>query len=72
MTDELAVWLCGVQVAVIDRDRDRPRLGYTEDALSRYPLSTPLLSLSLPVDTRRYTQRSVRPFLDGIFPEGES
>ena len=72
MADELTVWLYGMQVAVIDRDRDRPRLRYTEDALSRYPLGTPLLSLSLPVDTRRYTQGSVRPFLDGIFPEGES
>ena len=72
MADELAVWLYGMPVAVIDRDRDRPRLSYTEDALSRYPLGTPLLSLCLPVDTRRYTQAIVRPFLDGLLPEGES
>ena len=72
MADELAVWLYGVRVAIIDRDRDRPRLSYTEDALSRYPLGTPLLSLSLPVGTRRYTQGIVRPFLDGLLPEGES
>ncbi len=72
MADELAVWLYGMRVAVIDRDRDRPRLSYTEDALSRYPLGTPLLSLSLPVDTRRYRQGIVRPFLDGLLPEGES
>jgi serine/threonine-protein kinase HipA len=72
VADELAVWLCGVRVAVIDRDRDRPRLSYTEEALSSYPLGSPLLSLSLPVGTRRYTQGIVRPFLDGLLPEGES
>jgi serine/threonine-protein kinase HipA len=72
VTDELAVWLHGIRVAVIDRERDRPRLAYTEDALSRYPLGTPVLSLSLPVTSRRYTQGVVRPFLDGLLPEGES
>ena len=72
MADELAVWLYGERVAVIDRERDRPRLAYTEEALRRYPLGTPLLSLSLPVSSRRYTQGIVRPFLDGLLPEGES
>ena len=72
MADELAVWLSGERVAVIDRDRDRPRLAYTEEALSKYPLGTPLLSLSLPASARRYTQGIVRPFLDGLLPEGES
>lgn len=72
MADELAVWLYGARVAVIDRERDRPRLTYTEEALSQYPLGTPLLSLSLPVTSRRYTQGIVRPFLDGLLPEGES
>jgi serine/threonine-protein kinase HipA len=72
VADELAVWLNGERVAVIDRERDRPRLEYTEEALRRYPLGTPLLSLSLPVSSRRYTQGIVRPFLDGLLPEGES
>ncbi len=72
MADELAVWLYGERVAVIDRVRDRLRLAYTEEALRRYPLGTPLLSLSLPVSSRRYTQGIVRPFLDGLLPEGES
>lgn len=72
MADELAVWLYGERVSVIDRERDRPRLAYTEEALRRYPLGTPLLSLSLPVSSRRYTQGIVRPFLDGLLPEGES
>jgi serine/threonine-protein kinase HipA len=72
VADELAVWLYGERVAVIDRERDRPRLAYTEEALRRYPLGTPLLSLSLPVSSRRFTQGIVRPFLDGLLPEGES
>lgn len=72
MDDELAVWLYGHWVATIDRHRGRPRLIYTEDALSRYELGTPLLSLSLPVSERQYTQGIVRPFIDGLLPEGES
>ena len=70
--DELAVWLYGDRVATIDRHRGKPRLVYTEDALDRYALGTPLLSLSLPVSERRYTQGLVRPFIDGLLPEGES
>lgn len=72
MADELAVWLYGDRVAVIDRERDRPRLTYTDEALQRYPLGAPLLSLSLPLVNRRYPQGVVRPFLDGLLPEGES
>jgi serine/threonine-protein kinase HipA len=72
MADELAVWLYGDNVATIERVRGRPRLTYTETALNRYALGTPLLSLSLPVDTRQYPQGTVRPFLDGLLPEGES
>ncbi len=72
MADELAVWLYGEQVATIDLHRGRPRLVYAEDALRRYELGTPLLSLSLPVSERRYTQGIVRPFIDGLLPEGQS
>ncbi len=72
MADELAVWLYGEQVAAIDLHRGRLRLLYTADALSRYELGTPLLSLSLPVSERRYTQGIVRPFIDGLLPEGDA
>jgi serine/threonine-protein kinase HipA len=72
VADELAVWLYGERVAVIDRERGRPRLLYTSEALDRYALGTPLLSLSLPIGNRRYTQGVVRPFLDGLLPEEES
>ncbi|HEY3831949.1 MAG TPA: HipA domain-containing protein [Acidimicrobiia bacterium] len=72
MAGELAVWLYEQCVALIDRDRDRLRLTYTDEALDRYPLGSPLLSLSMPVGNRRYTQGIVRPFLDGLLPEGDS
>ena len=49
MADELAVWLYGDRVAVIDRDVADLGSSYTERGAQRYPLGTPLLSLSLPV-----------------------
>jgi len=72
MGDELVVWLYGGPVARIDEERRRLRLIYTDDALSRYPLGTPLLSLILPVQRQRHTERVVRPFLDGLLPEGQA
>lgn len=72
MADALAVWLDGDRVAVISQERNRLRLSYTQEALGRYPLGLPLLSLSLPLTSRRYTQGIVQPFLDGLLPEGEA
>lgn len=72
MADKLAVWLYGEHVASIERDRRGSRLTYTDTALERYPLGTPLLTLSLPVATRTYPQGVVRSFLDGLLPEGEA
>ena len=72
MADELAVRLYGDRVAVIDRERQRLRLSYSKEAFGRYPLGTPLLSLALPLTSQRYTQGVVRPFLDGLLPEGDS
>jgi serine/threonine-protein kinase HipA len=71
MGDELAVWLYGEHVATIEQERGRPHLTYTQAALDRYPLGSPILSLSLPVSNRRYPQGVVRPFLEGLLPEGE-
>lgn len=72
MADELAVWLYGSCVATIEHERHRPRLTYTDEARRLYAPGTPLLSLSLPVRAARYPQGIVRPFLDGLLPEGES
>lgn len=71
MADDLAVWLHGVRIAVVQRDRGRLRMTYTRDALDRYELGTPLLSLSLPLTAEPYPQGVVRAFLDGLLPEGE-
>lgn len=72
MADALTVWLYGDCVAVIEPERGRPRLTYTAAALDRYALGTPLLALSLPLRAERFPQGIVRPFLDGLLPEGES
>lgn len=72
VADKLAVWLSGIRVALIEQERGRLRLTYTGDALDTYELGVPLLSLSLPLTPERYTHGLVRPFLDGLLPEGES
>jgi serine/threonine-protein kinase HipA len=67
MAEELAVWLNGTRIAVIDR---RLRMAYTDDALRQYQLGVPLLCLSLPLRDEPYPQGVVRAFLDGLLPEG--
>lgn len=69
MADELAVWMNGVRVAVIDRGL---RMAYTDEARDRYELGVPVLSLSLPLTAERYPQGVVRAFLEGLLPEGDS
>jgi serine/threonine-protein kinase HipA len=69
---ELAVWLYGTCVAVLDQVRGLPRLAYTDDALRMCPAGSPLLSLALPVRTERYPHGVVRSFLDGLLPEAEA
>lgn len=72
MTEELAVWLYGDAVAIIERRQGRLRLTYTPKALDRFAPGTPLLSLSLGVRSESYTQGLVKPFIEGLLPEGES
>lgn len=71
MADGLALWLYGQPVARVEQQRRRLTLTYTPEALSRYALGTPLLSLALPVQPEKHTQGVVRPFLEGLLPEGE-
>jgi len=72
VVDALAVWLNGVKIAVVDQKRGRLSLAYTTDALDKYPLGSPLLSFSLALKRERYGHGVVRPFLDGLLPEGEA
>lgn len=71
MADQLAIWLYGIKVATVETTRRRLSLTYTSDAFQRFPGGTPLLSLSLPVTAERFGSGVVRPFLDGLLPEGE-
>lgn len=72
MAEALAIWLYGLRVAIVTRERARLRLSYTDAALRRYSLGTPLLSLRLPLTSERYTHGVVRPFLDGLLPEADA
>jgi serine/threonine-protein kinase HipA len=68
----LAVWIYGVRAALLERVRGGMRLTYTHEALDRFPLNTPLLSVSMPVALTAYGAKSATPFFDGLLPEGES
>ena len=72
MADQLAVWLYGDKVAIVEQARGRPRLSYTPDAIDKYPLGLPLLSLTLPLTPQPYAPGVVAPFLDGLLPEGDA
>lgn len=71
--NRLAVWQYGHRVALIEQDdRGRPRLTYTEEALEAFTPGIPLLSWSMPLTRTRYPQGTVKPFLDGLLPEGNA
>ena len=68
----LAVWLYGLQIARLERVRAGLRLTYTSEALDRFPLHTPLLSVAMPLSAAPYGGRTTLPFFDGLLPEGVS
>jgi serine/threonine-protein kinase HipA len=72
MADGLALWLNGAWIATLRQDRARLVLEYTDEAFQRFPLGSPVLSLDLPMVRRRYTHGKVRPFVDGLLPEGDA
>jgi serine/threonine-protein kinase HipA len=70
MADELAIWLYGDNVATVSREpNNRLRLLYTPEALAKYELGTPLLSIGLPLTNVAYANAKTRSFLDGLLPE---
>jgi serine/threonine-protein kinase HipA len=71
MPGQLAIWLHGIKVAIVEEDRHRLRLTYTPEALTSFPAGTPLLSLKLPLSADRYPNGLTRTFLDGLLPEGD-
>jgi serine/threonine-protein kinase HipA len=67
----LVVWQYGHRVAVVERDaRGRLRLSYTEEAHEAFAPGLPLLSWSMPLVGTRYPHGTVKPFFDGLLPEG--
>jgi serine/threonine-protein kinase HipA len=63
------VWLAGEEVAVLTPRRPwQLRCRYTEEALDRWPGLSPLLSCSLPLQSR---QMDASVFLSGLLPEGQ-
>lgn len=71
MARELAIWLYGSRVGVVEEERQRLRLRYTPEALEANELGTPLLSVALPLVPEAYANATTRAFLDGLLPEGE-
>jgi serine/threonine-protein kinase HipA len=65
----LGVWLEGLRVAELEQSGQGIRCRYTEEALGRWPLNTPLLSCSLPLDSR---PADALPFCVGLLPEGQA
>jgi len=68
--ERLTVWMHGQPVATLAQQKDRLVLSYTEAALRAYDVNTPLLSVALPVYPKPYKHDKVRPFFDGLLPEG--
>lgn len=66
----LGVWLGGVHVADFEQPRwPTIRCRYRAEALERWPLNSPLLSCSLPLDSRPL---DALPFCVGLLPEGQA
>lgn len=66
---KLGVWKDGRRIATISETRNRMSLTY-EPGAGR--LGTPLISVSMPVATAPYTDKVVRPYFNGLLPEGQS
>jgi serine/threonine-protein kinase HipA len=65
----LDVWIGGVQAAQLEDGRSSIRCRYSEEALRRWPLNSPVLSCSLPLDSRPI---DATPFCAGLLPEGQA
>lgn len=70
--ERLVVWMHGRAVATLSRQRDRLMLEYTADVQRDYEVNTPLISVGLPVQPGSYPHEKVRPFFEGLLPEGEA
>lgn len=65
----LDVWIDGVRAAQLEGTRSSIRCHYSQEALQRWPLNSPILSCSLPLDSRPL---DATPFCIGLLPEGQA
>ncbi len=66
----LGVWLHGLRIADLEQRRwPEIRCRYTDAALERWPLNSPLLSCSLPLSPR---PQDALAFCKGLLPEGQA
>lgn len=71
--EPLRLWLHGDPVAEAREARTGElTLRYTEAAIARWPLNTPVLSVSLPLTDARYPPSTATPYLEGLLPEGDA
>src|SRR3989338_6169887 len=68
----LSIWMHGRLIASLSTQRDKLTLTYSEEAQDTFEVNTPLISVSLPVYPGTYRHERVRPFFEGLLPEGEA
>lgn len=67
----LNVWLHGEHLAELEHLRNgKLRLRFTSEAVTAYGVASQVLSLSLPVTTKRVEGRQLDAFVRGLMPEG--
>jgi serine/threonine-protein kinase HipA len=65
----LDIWIDGVRAAQLEDARSSIRCRYSEEALAKWVLNSPVLSCSLPLDPRPF---DATPFCIGLLPEGQA
>lgn len=68
----LAVWMYGRKTATLGYDRRAISFAYTAEALSKFGLGRPLISVSMPTRNTRYRGNVPTFFFDGLLPEGDA
>jgi serine/threonine-protein kinase HipA len=68
----LAVWSASVLLGHLEQVRSGVRFTFDPKLVDRVGPGRGLVSMSLPTSHRAFTDKSARPFFDGLLPEGEA
>ncbi len=71
-TRRLNVWRANRLIGTFDQTRSGLRFCYTHESVEHVGLGRPLISTSMPTSIRPFFDRIVRPYFDGLLPEGEA